>query len=224
MTERPILFSPPMVRALLCDEKTQTRRIVKPQPAPNKPHDGGTSWHFEPKTGLHVPWGTVIHLTVAEKMGLRCPYGLPGDRLWVREAWMPLPGSERGCLYRATDAVRVDSTGQWYGARDVVDSGGLGVPVTGLLPGPAPRWRPSIHMPRSHCRLLLDVLAVRVERLHDISEADARAEGCTARTYRDGRGHEPATVDFRNLWNTINGFWDSNPLVWVVTFRRVVTP
>ena len=85
--ERPILFNETMVRRLLDGRKTQSRRPLSAQPAPNRPHDGGTVWRLDPRTGRHVPYGSVSHLTAREKMGICCPYSLPGDRLWVRETW-----------------------------------------------------------------------------------------------------------------------------------------
>lgn len=148
MKERPILFSGPMVRAILAGTKTQTRRVVKER---------------------HIDAAPPVHFF--QYLRENCPYGQPGDRLWVREAWQgPLLESEEQedefrqspdiykkpgfCAYRATDTL------------DAIDADGreLG-------------WRPSIHMPRWASRILLEITAVRVERLHDITEADAQAEG-----------------------------------------------
>jgi hypothetical protein len=186
--ERPILFSSPMVRAILAGTKTQTRRLVKPVRGFEhnnvcRPDMAADSWA--------VWWHGEF-----ERVGClqTCPYGVPGDRLWVRETWQEnTPPS--GYIYRADDVA------------GHIDSG----------------WRPSIFMPREACRLRLEVTDVRVQRLQDISEQDAKAEGVPTRTYTDGRGFEPATLGFRYLWDSINAkraAWDSNPWVWALTFRR----
>lgn len=88
MKETGLMFKAHLVRAILEGQKTQTRRVLKPQPAPNHPHDGGTKWVLE--RGLHIPVGSVGHLSVREKMGLRCPMGQPGDLIYVRETWADL--------------------------------------------------------------------------------------------------------------------------------------
>jgi len=203
-----------MVRAILAGRKTVTRRVVKPQPAPNSPHDGGTKWVHDAHKGLHIPCGTVWHLTVEEKMGLRCPYGEPGDRLWVRETWVPLVGEDfpdgmPNVVYRA-HGWRIESE---YGGEDRHGR-----------PREVSRWRPSIHMPRWASRLTLEVVSVRVERLHDITEEDARAEGVEAKrgagaaVIQAGPVHLSHVVGFRELWCDINGAesWDANPWVWRV--------
>lgn len=198
MKERPILFSAAMVRALLAGQKTQTRRPVK-------------ITHRTPGLAacLTPPVGAP-RLRVAAEL---CPYGQPGDRLWVREAWRERAIGEAGHLERG---------GYAYRATENVD-------------GLAERWRPSIHMPRAASRITLEITDVRVERLQDISEADARAEGAT---YHDGRGighsgwrhdhgavHADARSAYGRLWNDINGpgSWDVNPWVWVVEFRRLAS-
>lgn len=209
MKERPILFSAPMVRAL-AGTKTQTRRLVKPQPQFRNDH----------------------HATDLRALLKHCPYGQPGDRLWVREAHSIgpgpgvalVPGETAGALrwphvtYPADGAVlRRDE--RWKGAFG--------------------KLRPSIHMPRWACRLVLEVTEVRVERLQDISEADAIAEGIETSpslafpgrdVFCDYRvPHDPAEwfgnpVDsYRSLWEQINGpdSWRANPWVWTVSFRRL---
>lgn len=208
MKERPILFSGPMVRAILAGTKTQTRRVVKER---------------------HIDAAPPVHFF--QYLRENCPYGQPGDRLWVREAWQgPLLESEEQedefrqspdiykkpgfCAYRATDTL------------DAIDADGreLG-------------WRPSIHMPRWASRILLEITSVRVERLHEISEADAQAEGVERvvvgsgwRRYCDPDSEEvgvppcgDARRSFRSLWKYINGAesWNANPWVWVVEFKRV---
>jgi hypothetical protein len=196
MKTRPILFSGAMVRALLAGTKTQTRRVMKPQPV----------WVAEP----NVPFATVD----ADPKGIiACPYGQPGDRLWVRENF-----SGPHCMDAAHGCAAVPpgkwgvSSNIWYWAD--------GNPEFGDWTKP----RPSIHMPRWASRITLEIVSVRVERLQDISEADALDEGVT---YNDipNNGLDPmrARTWYRGLWESINGpgSWDANPFVWVVEFKRV---
>lgn len=201
MKERPILFSGLMVRAILEGRKTQTRRVVKNATGPfwDHPgyrivmHDGFTFW--ETHSGKPNQYGPSI----------ACPYGKPGDRLWVRETWWAARDDVRGEMKR--DTVRYAATAD-----------GLGVP----------KFRPSIHMPRWASRITLEVVSVRVERLQDISEEDAKAEGIELLNGRytfNAGAHESHTAveSFRALWESINGpgSWDSNPWLWVVEFKRI---
>jgi hypothetical protein len=258
--ERPILFSALMVKAILEGRKTQTRRVMKPQPAAGTSRllgeiwDGWVEQHDHPTksvtTGEPLVWSTTGKLH-------RCPYGQPGDRLWVRETWYcdhvfagdfeksrssyydPKPTDEKILAewkdllyYRATDC---DPSGRCY-------TGFSGETMD-------PPWRPSIHMPRWASRLLLEVVEVRAERLQDITEEDARAEGVQpdvdwsyfvgpcrhgrdpwTRCDADERGEEPCDYTraggnvFAALWDSINGKrapWASNPWVWVVSFKRI---
>ena len=231
--ERPILFSGAMVRALLAGTKTMTRRAVAPGnstigslpmrdwplldfDAPGVFADGkGAPSMFMPIAGceyLHVPHSAAAGEVMHETRHRVYARWMPGDVLWVRETWSCLdskvrPGSR--VAYRADTAdgerVRVDAP-----------------------------WRPSIHMPRWASRLSLRVTSVRVERLQDISEADARAEGVTPRLDISpdqpiaadvhGRtfGSHPYTAAYAMLWDSLNGpgAWASSPWVWVVSFRR----
>ena len=188
MKERPILFSGPMVRAILDGRKTMTRRVVRLR-AGEIAHEGGDG---RLHAVANTTWGDCIERVI------QCPYGVPGDMLWVRETWASdVDGCPAGLGYRA----------------DHLDPRGDG-------PANPMRWRPSIHMPRWASRLTLEITAVRVERLQDISEADARAEGCPAEC-PDGNA-----VDwFSGIWDGINaerGYpWSSNPWVWVIGFERV---
>jgi hypothetical protein len=203
MTERPILFSGPMVRAILDGRKTVTRRVVK---------------------GAAAKW--LIDFTpefVADRANDLCPYGMPGDRLWVRETWMDLRGT--GVEHRPTPDSPLQRYA--YGADSPPGSASDEARKDFGL-----KWRPSIHMPRAASRLLLEITAVRVERLQDISEKQALAEGISPLS--SGRfhcGHDeegqitsksPVTA-FAWLWNGINGegSWAENPWVWVVEFKRV---
>jgi hypothetical protein len=181
--ERPLIFSAPMVRAILAGRKTQTRRVVKPQPVKTR---GGWEW----RDGDVVwRWPGGVHT---------CPYGRPGDRLWVKEVWtLPDPTDPRTVCYRASDD-----------------------PVTTGVP-----WRSPLFMPRAASRITLEVTAVRVERVQDISTCDVRAEGIDV-----SDGLDP-TRDaerikwvgrFARTWDAINGKrapWASNPWVWAITFR-----
>lgn len=192
MIERPILFSTPMIQALLDGRKTQTRRIAKLTDAGHVKERGGhRRWH---------PADPEAHLA--------CPYGQPGDSLWVRETHYVQSagyrdGSGRLILYRATEPD---------------------APCT---------WTPSIFMPRWASRLALHIIDVRIERLRNITEADAMAEGAM---YHDGHGvghsgwrhdykdvHADARSSYARLWSEINGAdsWTSNPWVWAVTFKTL---
>jgi len=199
MKERPILFSAPMVRAILDGRKTQTRRAVKPQPV----HMFGEGNHS------NYEWrGGVFALDMYPKNSLilnHCPYGQPGDRLWVREAWSHDAESLEQCRASLEDAMGGGMYGPYYRATE-------SAPDT-------LRWRPSIHMPRWASRIDLLITGVRVERLQDISTEDALAEGISRMECPDWH----ATTDFRALWESINGpgSWEANPWVWVIEFKRV---
>lgn len=191
MKARPILFRGEMIRALLEGRKTQTRRVVKPQPIAKKLAGSGRGACIT-DTGS----GIVVH----------CPYGQPGDLLWVREGFRSkrvdkLPGD---VIYRADH------------------------PDASHVPGMYGRpWKPSIHMPRWASRLTLRITDVRVERVQDVSEADAEAEGARAAfSYPGWAGVSSQPLyrwGFHELWESINGpeSWDANPWVWVVQFEVI---
>jgi hypothetical protein len=185
MKERPILFSGAMVCALLNGTKTQTRRIVKPR-------------------------GDV---TVADLVACgRCPYGQPGDRLWVKETWRTdkrlddkAPSKFSGWPVRYISDDKVLMHGAFYGATNG-------------------KTRVSIHMPRWASRITLEITGVRVERLKDISEADAKAEGVSASALVEMKDGSPCySAEYRDLWERINGIgsWEKNPWVWVIEFKQV---
>lgn len=207
MRERPILFSAPMIRAILAGAKTQTRRLVKPNP---HKVDGGVPFTDAP-AWAHAEPGSAV---------MRCPYGVRGDRLWVREAHAFSACDPEGRNWR-------DDPGNW----DVIYRADLAQPAGGWRDAdgnvvPAP-WRPSIHMPRWASRITLEVTAVRVEQLQEISYDDAKAEG--AEFWRnDGALTElpPCSAhryEFEDLWTSIYGAdsWNANPWVWAVSFRRL---
>lgn len=196
VTDRPILFSGPMIRAILAGQKTQTRRVVKlVGPDAIEERDDGSLWPY------CVTWA---HGDDGEPW-YACPYGEPGDRLWVRETWAQEDARDLGLgasqtLYRATASDAEAALVQ--------------------------RWRPSIHMPRWASRLTLEVTSVRVERLQDITEDDARAEGAAAEpseALADSPVGLSAREAFADLWASINGpaSWAANPWVWVVGFKRI---
>lgn len=206
--ERPILFSAPMVRALLAGTKTQTRRALNPRPQPWGQHGG-----------LQLP-GYCASTDAAFRHGapiFKSRFGKPGDRLWVRETFAKIDGQTQPWIetdYRAT-YTHGDRLGDSLGIKK--------------------RWTPAIHMPRSASRITLEVTAVRVERLQEISEADAIAEGVNrfpgCRQDDDAAAFNrigPVDNDsfpiarYAVLWESINGpgSWEANPWVWVVEFQR----
>lgn len=198
--ERPILFNGAMVRAILAGQKTQTRRAVA-----GVRGDNCLTMRKPTKTKA----GIVTHVLDGAERGL-CPFGQPGDRLWVRETWTNVWDEERN---QWTDPER------YHYRADGVEV----AHVEGMERSP---WIPSIHMPRRACRLVLEITAVRVERLQAISEADAIAEGAPAVTETSElrwQHYVPHALGFINLWNSTGGDWDSNPWVWVIEFK-VVTP
>jgi hypothetical protein len=211
--ERPILFSAPMVRALLGGTKTQTRRLVKPQP--ESEHGGEPYWFV----GGYRAWTYRDTQDVLRKGGnvLPCPYGEPGDRLYVRETWAQ--DSEDGALFYRADVGSGNEADDWE--RNRLDG------------APGYQWRPSIHMPRRVSRIHLEIVAVRIERLNEVSESDALAEGVKAKWEPGCSGRlmeaigsfsfRPAASTYAELWEQINGqgSWDANPWVWVVEFRRL---
>ncbi|MBZ4371445.1 hypothetical protein [Corallococcus sp. AS-1-6] len=216
--ERPILFSAPMVKALLAGRKTVTRRLVKER-------------HFRPE--FHRRCSAIgVAAALRELAVLPCPFGQPGDRLWVRETWSP----DHRDVYPCYDYVyaadgRVSDTDRREHINACTEAKReLGERDFECLACARFRWRPSIHMPRRASRLTLEVVSVRAERLHDITEEDAKAEGAKpiGITFRDeARGTRivpslggPYRDGFRILWESINGAesWDVNPWVWRVEF------
>ncbi|MCG3462699.1 hypothetical protein L7G72_12700 [Xenorhabdus bovienii] len=220
MKETPIIFNADMVRAILDGRKTQTRRAVKYQPCelPDSPtypllKDGKLAWCRKGEDD-HGGW-------------IDCPYGKIGDQLWVRETFCPVfdaqyaEGEIDWIDYRATPRYSAEYPAGWH--LEPEDPAAL-------------KWRPSIHMPRWASRITLEVTDTRVERLQDIKEEDALAEGIkTGRfgnksNWRDGfyapGDNQPcfsAKEAFKYLWQSIYSeeSWNNNPWVWVIEFRRI---
>lgn len=195
MTERPILFNCDMVRAMSRGQKTQTRRPIMPQPVihPDAPKPFGEWTH----KGQKIQWGPGAFPTL--HFARHCPFGQPGDRLWVRETFFkywPTPGrTNPAALYKADGITLCDR-----------DSEGM-----------KQRWTPAIHMPRELSRITLEITALTVEPLCSIEDDDAILEGVSG----DGN---PMRL-FRKMWDSIyakRGLgWRANPWVWVVKFKRV---
>ena len=197
LNEKPILFSGEMVRAILDGRKTQTRRIAKPRfddriPCEHWKGDGDIMFR-------HCSHGSE---------GMPCPYGVAGDRLWVKETFCPSFSNDdesvNGYCYRATHN------------------------------GPDPlRWKPSILMPREASRNMLEITGIRVQRVQEITEEDAKAEGVEPLPHVEGlyagwkgdafKGKLNYRDGFRFIWEKINGqkAWDENPWVWVIEFWRI---
>lgn len=200
MKERPILFSAPMIRALLDGRKTMTRRVVKPQP----------DEMFNPSSQVAL-----------ESWTIGCPYGRPGDRLWVRETWFPCPVGK----FCPNPTPIPKSLPEGWTVLFAADGDSVSSPL---------RWKPSIFMPRWASRITLELTSVRVERVQDISEDDAKAEGVieqfrTVVLRPDGGPdyHIPNSYrgGFANLWDSLNakrGFrWETNPWVWAISFKVI---
>lgn len=222
MTERPILFSAPMVRALLDGSKTQTRRAVEMPPSWDciVYADWGNGWWPYRSDDGESPFYD------NNEIPLRCPYGVVGDRLWVRETWRHTASSVEEAR-AITEDIASGTAVDWRATYIDRCMNELGFSREDAeMADSFERWRPSIHMPRWASRILLEIMSVRVERLQDISEADAAAEGWVKRpdVSTDPAVHADAARDwYADLWGQINGAgsWGANPWVWVVEFRRI---
>lgn len=207
MKERPILFSTPMVRAILDGRKTQTRRVAPIKKLDFRQKDDILTWFISFEKAVKRVFCSASGGCFTEEQARAiiasqfCPYGQKGDRLWVRETF-GTRGKE--VFYRATPPLNAD-----------------GEPYAGIAGLDGNRWKSSIHMPRAASRITLEVTGVRVERLHGISEADAQAEGVFFAPDHDYKNS--FKQGFKNIWQSINGpeSWDTNPWVWVVEFKRV---
>lgn len=213
MKEIPVLFSTPMVQAILEGRKSQTRRLVKDK---------------------HVLYSLDVNKVIPEYFkggdGGWCPYGQLGDILWVRETWGvgcrpdPFQGSVDGIEFKADSQFIDDVESLPLHQYEDFDYGNYD----------KSGWRPSIHMPKSIARIWLQVTDIRVERLQDISEDDAKAEGvekindsifCWRHYAGQYAGCSDARTSFRSLWQGINGdeSWNANPWVWVISYKVLST-
>jgi hypothetical protein len=203
--ERPIIFSAPMVRAILEGRKSMTRRIVKCREEiaclgtaadwnAGKLDERMPDWEtWGPKSGAQVFVGKHGNI-----FSLNCPYGVPGDRMWVRETWKP----------HAQTSVHTKAI---YRADYELSDGPGG-------------WTPSIYMPRWASRITLEIVSVRVARVQEISEEDAKAEGAERMALDDlGNSWHTRRRGFQALWQSIHGpcSWEQNPWVWVIEFGRI---
>lgn len=224
MADRPILFSGPMVRAILDGTKTQTRRVMRTQPTWD---ESRSEWSYESRR-CSAHWSGPKPIACASLIARDdCPYGAPGDRLWVRETFDSR--NSAGERWKPKDSAFV----VFRDGAQMYSDGTYSPPLESYAPGAFDlcRWRPSIHMPRWASRITLEVTAVRVERLQDISEDDARAEGVepVAFDWRDympereapEQFHKTSRASFFSLWESINGTASlaADPWVWVVSFQ-----
>lgn len=233
MKERPILFSDPMVRAILEGRKTQTRRVVKYTiTGPNPPHQI-FDWYDSRGRWVAAHGGAFAFSKT--NAALLCPYGQPGDRIVVKEAaWMWCERVPNGKTAKGRDKwlYRPLRSAQVHYVADHPERPALDVvsPDTGNRWG----WRYKVarFLPKWARRITLEIVSVRVERLNDISEADARAEGIDYDPGEGGVFHvhglagccsDTAIGSYRKLWESINGAssCNANPWVWVVEFRRL---
>ena len=223
MKEHPILFNGEMVRAILSGQKTQSRRVIKPQPTVDY-HSGFVleSMDKTRRYGDVIFTDTVNPVFVTKTEYARYPYGEPGDVLWVRETFST-SGLTRYNYTGDPDEHGGPNDRCCAYAADAMYKCGKPIPPDELAAG-SHKWKPSIHMPRWASRITLKVTGVRVERVQDITETDARAEGVSL-MHLDDLGQTWATYrrGFEALWDSINakrGYsWESNPWVWVVTFN-----
>lgn len=220
MKERPILFSAPMVSAILEGRKTQTRRVINPQPKGKTLQsnlDG--KWLSKKFNGLLLP--------KIEDLPIHCPYGKIGDRLWVRETWSTVNlYGEIALAYKADGEVtRVVENESFQDEDGLInyddprlEKYSFAAWADDLLEGKEGNWKPSIHMPRWVSRILLEITNVHVEQLQDISESDCLKEGVGSPILRDCKKPK-----FMQLWESINGAdsWTVNPWVWVVEFKII---
>lgn len=224
MKEKPILFSTPMVEALLAGRKTKTRRASNLGKVNESPdvwrYMGELSIPGEEHSGIHgfETYDNYI-------LDIECPYGKVGDVLWVRETWFPTRFDYKKLLSLGDKShIKYKAGGNYCPKRDCVGRS----------------WKPSIHMPKEAARIFLEITDIRVERLQDISEEDAKAEGVLYYgedsgdyknyLYNDKHGDDwgvlTAIESFQTLWQSINGIesWDLNPWVWVIEFMKIPKP
>lgn len=232
MKERPILFNADMVRAILAGKKTQTRRSVPQWQLPSEtegPHDQFPESRFISTAQRDQRYGFGVFGATAEacmdnyNKGFKClcPFGAVGDRLWVRESFRLFDASDECCCSDFPCGCPRSGTPVFRATHDDGDS----------------KWKPSIHMPRSACRIILEITGVRVERVQDISESDAAAEGLNKPIYVQNElgqltppkgetllsAFPSAKHWFSTVWDGVYGNWSENPWVWVIEFKVLTT-
>ncbi len=248
MNEKPILFKEEMIRAILAGNKTQTRRIVNPQPESDVDvveNTGGNLWYFYNKEKAKLNYPQYINMR-------KCPYGIPGDELWIRETWKIqsfMEGEPIEFLYKDGKVMDEHELERWQWSKyeewhervtmkatnELVESDLEPDDDSGnfLWTGKESplKWHPSIFLPRWGSRIQSGVDNIRVERVQDISEEDAKAEGVSLDDYQytsfpvEGERVETYKEGFEILWDKINkkrGFgWDENPWVWTVDMNNI---
>ncbi len=230
---RPILFTGPMVRAVLDDRKTQTRRVIVPQIEKLSFEPGGSlTYSFvKPNRGVYatITGGFETRTQADRFIAMKhCPYGTVGDELWVKESWRTRASLDRHSPKTIADLA--DDAGYTRGDRCPLQYAADGRETRWGDNderdfGPWGRWRPSIFMPRWASRITLEIIDVRVQRVQEITAGDAYSEGIDVGTEpQDWKAQsENAMASYRALWNSINakrGFgWDVNPWVWAITFK-----
>ncbi|BEN67419.1 TPA: hypothetical protein ACGD7V_000861 [Serratia marcescens] len=252
MKEHPVIFNGEMVRAILDGRKTQTRRVMKVQPSEHfhpmnmaLELDYSARWYTPgvvDKDGYLQPAKNQIFGVAGEDEGYACPFGAVGERLWVRETFADV-NTDGGpaFTYRADHGLKFCLDDESPVEYDRYPGKNFAMWCSDLWNGEdGHSWSPSIHMPRWASRILLEITAVRVERLNDISESDAKDEGVRAIENNFGNGpaycdyllpnlddaaewYNRASDSFKSLWKSIYGeeSWRANPWVWVIEFRRV---
>jgi hypothetical protein len=204
MKERPIIFSAKMILAILAGKKTQTRRVVKNICiySIKKLFGGMVLWRSGPA-------GKFQRGFPGDDLRESCPYGQPGDRLWVRETWRPIKNNQTTLTYieYKADGAKIFRDHAYQTGWDNVEP-----------------WRSSIHLPRRYSRIILEITNVRIERLQDInseSHDDVLKEGWPFE--EEGKTEENPVWSFRRYWDSLNskrGFgWETNPFVWVISFK-----
>lgn len=222
MKERPILFNTAMVQAILAGRKTQTRRALSKNKVWAMEYMGGSDdegkefdfagIHYGKPIGDNGKEGNaqwLAYCTEYPEEGctpIGNGFGAVGDRLWVRESFRLFDASDECCCADFPCNCPRNGTPIFRASHDDGES----------------KWKPSIHMPRWACRIILEITSVRVERLTDISNLDCKAEGYPADREADGGNFDPF-LWFRDVWNSTGGDWGSNPWVWVIEFKVLTT-
>jgi len=211
------MFKAPLVRAILDGKKTQTRRLVKPQPVADQ---GMVNAAYCGRPNLWLRDGPCDETDPAYEW--RCPMGQPGDRIHVRETWQgPLMSSKEWEEHYFSGADDLPAHFRTPAHCQYAADGGPPPEFMTIDDELVSRWKPSIHMPKWASRIWLEITGVRVERLQSISDSDLEREGL--QEYIDkGDDHDGTPRDtFRKLWETTGGDWAANPWVWVIDFKRI---